>query len=303
MRNFLLKVLSVALAIMFWLTIVITTQNITEFKSDIPVTMVNLAENQKLVTKLPSIKIKIDAPSDVLTELNPSDFKAIVDCKGLSNGEFEKEINVSVQNNKARIVSYHPRTFIFSLEWSFSKKVPVRLVLNGAIDGNYKISKQELSNNEIEINWTTSTIKMIDEVVVGLILQWENQDIIKKLTPKAYDKSGNILDVGFSPSTVTLNIKLDQILMTKTVWVTANLEWKLPNNLYIKSIRLDPEFIIINGDKNLLRTIDNLSTSGIDLSSATAWVKTYNRDIIIPSKIQWSRDKARIVVNIDNITN
>ena len=302
MKNFFIKLLSVTLACFLWISIVISNQNISEFKQGIPVTLVNLSEDQQLSTSLPKITVKIDAPIDVLNTLDISDFNATIDAKGFINWEFEKEVNLSIKNTKVRIVSFSPKNVIFSIEWFWKKTIPVKLNLTGKADPNYKILSAQIKERFVQISAANSILENTTELIIDYKLDWELNDIEKSIKPIIKDKNDNMLDVDFSPKLLNLSIKLDQIKLSKTVWINPVFIWDLPENYKISSVKVEPLFKKVSWDKAILLNLDLLNTEDINLWDLKIWKKIYSRNLIVPSGLHVKDlDRVRIIIDVDEI--
>ncbi len=302
MSNFLAKLLSLLLWLFFWFSIVVSKQNISEYKQELDITIVNLAEDQQLSTGLPTIKIKIDAPSDVLSSLDITDFKATIDAKWLMNWEFEKEINLSLQNTKARIVSFSPKIAKFTLEWFWKKSVPVKLNLLWKVAPWYNIVSSAIKERYVSINAANSVLKNTNEVIIDYELNWEISNISKKVKPLIKDKDGNVLQVGFTPNFLNLNIELEQIKMTKILGINPVFIWSLWDGLKISSIIIEPPLLSIIWDKKYLKDLVALDTEDIDYSDLKLWRKIYSRKIIFPNEIEAREDQiVRIIIELEKI--
>ena len=299
MSNIWAKLLSLILWLAFWFSIVVSKQNISEYKQELSITIVNLAEDQQLATSLPKIKIKIDAPSDVLNSLDITEFKATIDAKWLMNWEFEKEVNLSLQNTKARIVSFSPKIVKFTLEWFWKKSVPVKLNLLWKITPWYKIVSSGIKEKYVYINAANSVLESTNELVIDFELNWESDNIVKKIKPLIKDKDWNVLQVEFIPNFLNLNIEVEQIKVTKLLWINPVFVWFLWEWLKISSIRIEPPIINITWDKKYLTGLTSLKTEDINYSDLKIWRKIYSRKLILPEQLKTDEDlRVRIIIEL-----
>lgn len=302
MKNLLIKFLSVILALIFWFSIVINRQNISDFNEPISISVVNISEDQNLSNILPKITLKVDAPLNVLKTLDSSSFKAIVDVKWLSNGEFEKDVIVSSKDSKVRIVSYSPKTVQIKLEGHWTKKVPIVLSLIWQVNENYNIKYSKIKEDYINIGSANSVLNKINELNIKYKLNYNDNDIIKKIIPVLYDDDWNVLDIKYDPKLLNLEIILERIQTTKSFWINPIFKWKLKENQKIDYIKIEPPLVKLTWPEQKLRNLFNVDTEDIDLLDLRLGTKIYTKKLVIPNGIVWGVTKVRIIIKVSEFT-
>ncbi|HPO05976.1 MAG TPA: CdaR family protein, partial [Candidatus Gracilibacteria bacterium] len=262
LKQFFLIGLSFFLAVIFWLAIVSSEQNIKKITAGVPVQIRNLPTELVLTNTLPLLSVKVDTSNEVFQKIDISDFDAYVDFASTQITEDEWPIFLKSSNANVRIVSYEPKSVFLNLEGVREKKVSLEIAYEGRVSPDYLLEKAKLNPSEVILKGSSADLAKVKKTQVFVKLANETQDFTKTLEVKAYDAEGNVVpNLHIDPAKVDLSVVLTQLMETKVVGVEVPVESNLQvANFYLKSLQVIPSTLKVKGDKKLLDALTVIKT-------------------------------------------
>jgi YbbR domain-containing protein len=282
--NFGLAVLSVALAFGVWM-LIIDTEHPTRtgvFPVDIPVEPVNMPEGLTLGGPLGDVTLSIEADEDLWEQFTASDFKATVNLLGAQMGTQDVEVQVEPlgERNGLRIIEVIPTlhsagappgTVRVELKPLVSQVVPVSLDLVGAPLIGYEPSTPNVEPEQVVVSGPEDLVGRVAAAVASVDLSGVVTDVRQTYSLVPRDDSGFIVaGVTLDPSSVDIEITVEQKRFSRLVVVSPSLEGSPAAGYNVMAVELDPPSVTLLGPLELLNVTSFVVTDDIDITGATS---------------------------------
>lgn len=282
--NFGLAVLSVALAFGVWM-LIIDTEHPTRtgvFPVDIPVEPVNMPEGLTLGGPLGDVALRIEADEDLWDQFTAGDFKATVNLLGAQIGTQDVEVQVEPlgERNGLRIIEVIPTlhaagappgTVRVELKPLVSQVVPVSLDLVGAPLIGYEPSTPNVEPEQVVVSGPEDLVGRVAAAVASVDLSGAVTDVRQTYSLVPRDDSGfMVAGVTLDPSSVDIEITVEQKRFSRLVVVSPSLEGSPAAGYNVTSVELDPPSVTLLGPLELLNVTSFVVTDDIDITGATS---------------------------------
>ena len=264
-NNLGMKIISLMLAIVFWL-VVITMEDPEQTKPlEIPVTKINeelIRENDKTyeVIEGNTVTITVRARQPILKDLTAKDFEAVADFANLSfTGAVPIEITVLRNANQVTIEKGANTMMRVSIEDLSSVDKMVATKAEGTVITGKALGSISVEPNIIRIEGAKTTIDRISSVYAVVNVSGISDDCSFVVEPVLYDSNGNKIDsteITFSEDSLKVNVTL---LDTKTVPVKWNIDVSPADGYGIESSDYSPSEVEIAGSQEFLDSIDAIT--------------------------------------------
>lgn len=267
-NNFGLKILSVILAVLLWVTIinVIDPQD-SDIISGIPVEMLN----QETLTSLgytyevlegKTVSIDVEGPTSKIDGLTISDFYASADFSTINPASDYVEIKVrciksGISKNDLTITLRNP-TVKLNIENRESKTMSVAVNLLGEPAEGFATGNYNISPMSIKITGAESVIDKIATVVAEYNVEGASMDISDTVPLKFYDEEGEPIDTtGLVLSKSEVRLKIP-ILVKKVVPVNYAYTGTVKEGYKISGITYSVENIVIAGTADQVAAVSSI---------------------------------------------
>ena len=184
-----LFLLSLLLAVSLWV-FVTDTENPTVvdyFPQPIQVEAVNVRESLGVANQLPTINVRVSAPTDQWEDLSVANFRAFVDLNGFDARAQEVPVQVEISGVRgARVVETDPRNITVNLEDLVSKTVSVETRAVGSLPIGYELGEVTPAQPSVTVTGPESLVELVAEAaadvnVTGLTVSVEQTVSLKPL--------------------------------------------------------------------------------------------------------------------------
>lgn len=264
-NNLGMKIISLMLAIVFWLA-VITMEDPEQTKTlEIPVTKINeelIRENDKTyeVIEGNTVTITVRARQSILKDLTAKDFEATADFADLSfTGAVPIEVTVLRNANQVTIEKGANTMMRVSIEDLSSVDKMVATKAEGTVITGKALGSISVEPNIIRVEGAKTTIDRISSVYAVVNVSGISDDCSFVVEPVLYDSNGNEIDsteITFSEDSLKVNVTL---LDTKTVPVKWNIDVSPADGYGIESSDYSPSEVEIAGSREFLDSIDAIT--------------------------------------------
>lgn len=261
MNNLGMKLISLALAIVFWLVVVSLEDPDGTRSYEIPVTRINedlIRENNMTyeVVSGNTVTVTIRARQSILRDLSAKDFEATADFSKLSFvGAVPIDVQVNRYASQVTIISGTNNVMQISIEELGTADIMITARTTGSVAGGKALGQLSVQPNMIHIEGAATTVEKIATVCAEVNVSGLSEDTSFDVEPILYDQEGNEIDttdLSLNVSSVEVNVSL---LDTKTVPVSWNVEASAAAGYGIRSQDYAPKEVTIAGDKDTLKTI------------------------------------------------
>lgn len=272
LSNWEIKVLAVIAAIIFWFLIVATENTFYTFPEEVPVKAFNVSENLVVAEDLGNVilRLKIDN-RDTIKNLTSDDFNAYVDLEGAAVGEREVDIEVSSKKSDINVVKVDPSKITVKIEEKSEKEVPIEYeIVNYPKDG-FVVKDVEISSDRVLIKGSEDALNSIDSATLLLDLEDLDSDIESEFKLAVLDDDENeIQGITFENEKLKAKVQIGAINDQKIAGVQPTIIGTPNENIWIKSITVDPNFVVLDGESDKLNSINFVKTADIDVSGLSA---------------------------------
>ena len=263
----------------------------------------NYDSDKYIVLGLPSsVQVRLTGSTESITNAKlQTTHKAFVNLKDKKPGRYE--VNVQTSGFPSSIgVEVIPSTLNVTIQKKVTKSFPVSIdllnranIADGYTVGEYKVDPETIS--------VTGGEDIVDQIafIKGVVDLKDVTDSVDKTIPiNAYDKDGNQLMVNLRPSTVNVQIPIDN--PSKEVPLKISPKGSPAKGQAIEGIEMDPETVKVFGDKDLLDGIKEISDLEVSVDGLEK-TKTIQVDVPVPKGAQKVEpDKIDVTVHIGKST-
>lgn len=300
-NNFWMKVLSLAIAIVFWF-VIINTKDPVESKTfhDVPVTVLNedkVLEREKVLEVIEgdTVDVKVEGRRSVLERMTEADIVATADLTEVSfmdtvliRASVPNHPEVSVLNNGENMMKLLFDDYV-------TKRFSFKVKTVGETMSGYYVGDALPSPNIIQISGAESVLDKIKEVVLEVDVSGRSVDFSTTAVPVVYDMNGDVLtskiDIQSGTEDVTVNVPIlaskEMTLRVKTVG-----EVEEGYEILTEHIEFQPEKILVAGTKE---DLDKLGTSLTVEVSVAGQKGVIERNIQISTLLDSSLTSLRVV--------
>lgn len=273
-HNLGLKILSVVVAALVWLTIMnIDNPIVTETIKDIPVRVIN----DEIITSRgyqyeieagAQVDIRVKGKRSTVDKLTASDFVATADFNSL-NAMYMAAISVECLAEDAEnlVITLKNENMAVKLEDQETQPYSVRVNLVGNVKDGYYCADARLNSSLIQVTGSLTQMYSLKDVVATVDVEGRSSSFTANCELVAYDGNGKEIDLqklSFSQNVVTVAVT---ICPTETVDIKAVISGKPADGYYVEKIEYAPQSGLIAADEKELRAIREI-TIPCDISGA-----------------------------------
>lgn len=301
-HNFGLKLLSLGIAIIFWIVIV-NSQDPIESRTfkDIPVTVLNeekVTEREKILEVIEgdTVDVEVEGRRSELDRLTEKDFRATAD---LSEVSFMDTVLIRVtvpSYPDVKVLNSGENIMKLIFDDYVTKRFSFTINTVGEPMAEYYVGDALASPNIIQISGAKTVLDKIKEVALEVDVSGRNADFTTTAIPVVYDMNGDEissskLQMQAETAAVTVDVP---ILASKTVNIRVKTTGEVPEGYEIipENIAYQPETVRIAGTKEDLEKLSSYITLEVDVSNQTG---TIEKNIPILSELNDALTSLRVV--------
>lgn len=282
-NNFGLKLLSLGIAVVFWMVIV-NSQDPIESRTfkDIPVKILNeekVTEREKIIAviKGDTVDVEVEGRRSELEQLTEKDFEATADLLEVSfmdtvlvRANLPGHPNVKVLNNGENIMQLIFDDYV-TRKFSFSIKTV------GEPTAGYYVGDALASPNIIQISGAKTVLDKVREVSLEVDVSGRSVDFSTTAVPIVYDMNGDVVssskvEMQSDAKSIAVNVP---ILASKSVGIRVKTVGELTEGYEISqdNIAFQPESVLIAGTKEELNKLGSYITLEVDITGKTGTIE------------------------------
>ena len=267
-NNRALKLVALAIAIVLWLYVGIEQDPISQRTYNVPITVENLSADKVATVSKERVNVKVMGRETRLDGITSEDFKAYVDLSDAKTGDSEAEVHVSLPNEVyfAKLDPSHVNVYVEQRE---GETMNVDIVRTGMLPDGITIEDMSVEPQNVFVSGNEDALAMVAKAGVAVELDDVYSDSKKDVPVQLYDYEGNIIEPGelkVYPEQVTLNIKVNEADIQKSVPIQAELVGSLSEGVQVDSVTVDPQTALVEGLPKDLAKITEIKREPIDLS-------------------------------------
>lgn len=274
LRNLTSLLLSLALAVTIWVVALNEEDPFEEkvFSDPVPVTIDNLPSDMMIVSNAPPrVEVRVRAPASVWAGLRAEQLHVYADLTNAASGVITLPLTAAIEAQNARVTALTPAEISLTLETIVTRTVPIRVEVAGDPAIGYRAGAAVVSANSAVISGPASVADSIGELVARINLNGTKQSLNEKpaLIPLNAD-GGTVSGVTVTPSTVTVNIPVEQLGGYRDVAVKAVIEGQVAPGYRLSNIVITPLVVtLFSSDPKQVEDLSGfVETEPLDISKA-----------------------------------
>ncbi|WP_425805194.1 YbbR-like domain-containing protein [Desulfitobacterium sp. Sab5] len=278
-RNLGYKIVSLLLAILFWLWVTNTsTGSSVSLDGDqtltIPLVTQNVPANSVVMTKLPSVRVRLQGTNP---SVNVKDLFAYVDLSGAKPGEHNFAIKMDAIPG-IQIMELNPQNITLNIDTVQEKMLPVQASVSGTPAEGKEVGNLIIKPSVVNVRGPGSVLAALDKVVVNVNIAGVSDSFAKSLPVLFRDKKGdlifnpdpNIEIMNATPNSVDVVVPiLPKGSASKTIPIKVTSKGDPAAGMSLRSLQVVPDRVQVWGTTDALKNIDVLDLGTVDLTGLT----------------------------------
>lgn len=308
-RNLGYKAASLALAILFWLWV--TSQSPSQVLNPnetltLSVVAKNLPANHVVMTKLPSVRVKLEGYNP---SVNVNELFAYVDLADSIPGEHEYQVKMNPIPN-ITIKDISPSVIKVDIDTLDEKVFPVTLELTGEPAEGSQLGKSIIKPESVNVRGPSRLLEQIDKVLVELNVARASHTVQMFLPVVFRDQDGlpiygpdpSVEMLTASPGSVEVIVPIvPKGMESKRIPLTASTVGDPAEGMEVRSITVLPDGVELYGSAEDLGKIETLNIGSVDIagiSESTTFEISSDR-VVLPNSLSFpSRMSFSVLVEI-----
>ncbi len=245
-HNWFLKLFSILLATLLWLTIASETNTVTN--RTVPLEFRGIPLNMEITGETATeVNLQVRGSSSLLNEISPTDIAARLSLAGESPGQ--KNLALSAQDIQRpfgiEVLRVDPPRVQFNLERTMTRTLPVRANVEGDPAEDYEVVSTQVIPSTVEVSGPESRVEPLEALITTAIRVDGQREGIREPTDL------NVLDpllrlLNLSPYEVQIDIQEVEIENTYSIPIDPSLD---PELWFIQPTSVD---VTIRGPKSFM---------------------------------------------------
>lgn len=266
-----LIILSVLLAVVMWAFVVTSTNpSVNRTFRNVPILVQN---NDKLENKgytiigideVNDVNIKLEGSRDKMVNLKESDVQASIDVMNVREGIQSVKVRVDTPSG-VNLAGVDPAEININVQKILTKKFPVNLVIKDSLKDGKSVEVKEQSLKEITVKGPASEVNKIDRVEVNINDPEYLDGKMHNIDIHIMGKDGKEV-VNVERSDTDLNVSFT-VTETKRVKINLKTYGEVASGYEVKSTMVSPDDLVLKGNGQVLKTIDNVDTYPVNISN------------------------------------
>lgn len=217
-----------------------------------------------------TVTVTVRGRRKTLLALDPAKVIAKVDLTGITeSGVYPLQVEATVADADISVVGVTPKTIEVMVDEVESKKLPVRVQLEGNVPKGAVQEKIELSTSTVEVTGPKSEVEKLGYAEVVVTMDNETSDLTTEAVPQLKDMYGNVIASQYITSDTEKLTATVPVMPTKTVPLVATTSGTMPDGYQLKSMQLDPTEITVAGNQETLDHLESIQLPVVDVTGLT----------------------------------
>lgn len=270
--------------------------------SDIPVQLTDVEDLKNVGLALSTnqtfmVDLKIEGQSSDIYKINKDQFvlEANLGDYALKKGENRIPIKIIDYPSSINIKNTSALTIKVNLDEYKEKVVDVSSEISVSATSGFFVGTPQIEKSEVIVSGAAAQVEKVEKVVVRGTIENVSTDIEKSYNLIPIDKDGQeVKDVSLSEDSTQITIVVSK---GKSVPIKVITKGTVPSGKLVSIKALTSE-VEINGPKEVTNTIDEITTTAIDLSEITE-SKEISVNLLIPDGVTIDHGKNVVTVKIE----
>ena len=275
-KNLPVKILALIASIIMWGYVMNEENPSVNGRYTVPVEIVNAPEGYDVNMGVREVTLKVRAPRSLMAAAHESDFKAVIDLSGDTEGEYDEKIRTVIPQG-FELLGMSDDTVHVTMEALIAHGVPVDIVVNGKAAHGMELGEITPSQQYVNVYGPRHLVDSIVKASGKIKLADNNSDFTMRVKLTAVTADGeNINNLAVLPGELDVTVQLVPGEGKKIVPVKPTVTGILPEGYVLGEVTVQPNQVELAGANKTLAHIKNVDTVPVSLHGITS---TFDKDV------------------------
>lgn len=275
-KNLPVKILALIAAIIMWGYVMNEENPSVNGRYTVPVEIVNAPEGYDVNMGVREVTLKVRAPRSLMAAAHESDFKAVIDLSGDTEGEYDEKIRTVIPQG-FELLGMSDDTVHVTMEALIAHGVPVDIVVNGKAAQGMELGEIKPAQQYVNVYGPRHLVDSIVKASGKIKLADNNSDFTMRVKLTAVTADGeNINNLAVLPGELDVTVQLVPGEGKKIVPVKPAVTGILPEGYVLGEVTVQPNQVELAGANKTLADIKNVETIPLSLHGVTS---TLDKDV------------------------
>lgn len=275
-KNLPVKILALIAAIIMWGYVMNEENPSVNGRYTVPVEIVNAPEGYDVNMGVREVTLKVRAPRSLMAAAHESDFKAVIDLSGDTEGEYDEKIRTVIPQG-FELLGMSDDTVHVTMEALIAHGVPVDIVVNGKAAQGMELGDIKPAQQYVNVYGPRHLVDSIAKASGKIRLADNNSDFTMRVKLTAVTADGeNINDLAVLPGELDVTVQLVPGEGKKIVPVKPAVNGILPEGYVLGEVTAQPNQVEVAGANKTLADIKSVDTVPVSLHGVTS---TLDKDV------------------------
>ena len=275
-KNLPVKILALIASIIMWGYVMNEENPSVNGRYTVPVEIVNAPEGYDVNMGVREVTLKVRAPRSLMAAAHESDFKAVIDLSGDTEGEYDEKIRTVIPQG-FELLGMSDDTVHVTMEALIAHGVPEDIVVNGKAAHGMELGEITPSQQYVNVYGPRHLVDSIVKASGKIKLADNNSDFTMRVKLTAVTADGeNINNLAVLPGELDVTVQLVPGEGKKIVPVKPTVTGILPEGYVLGEVTVQPNQVELAGANKTLADIKNVDTVPVSLHGITS---TFDKDV------------------------
>lgn len=275
-KNLPVKILALIAAIIMWGYVMNEENPSVNGRYTVPVEIVNAPEGYDVNMGVREVTLKVRAPRSLMAAAHESDFKAVIDLSGDTEGEYDEKIRTVIPQG-FELLGMSDDTVHVTMEALIAHGVPVDIVVNGKAAQGMELGDIKPAQQYVNVYGPRHLVDSIAKASGKIRLADNNSDFTMRVKLTAVTADGeNINDLAVLPGELDVTVQLVPGEGKKIVPVKPAVNGILPEGYVLGEVTVQPNQVEVAGANKTLADIKSVDTVPVSLHGVAS---TLDKDV------------------------
>lgn len=275
-KNLPVKILALIASIVMWGYVMNEENPSVNGRYTVPVEIINAPEGYDVNMGVREVTLKVRAPRSLMAAAHESDFKAVIDLSGDTEGEYDEKIRTVIPQG-FELLGMSDDTVHVTMEALIAHGVPVDIVVNGKAAHGMELGEITPSQQYVNVYGPRHLVDSIVKASGKIKLADNNSDFTMRVKLTAVTADGeNINNLAVLPGELDVTVQLVPGEGKKIVPVKPAVSGILPEGYVLGEVTVQPNQVELAGANKTLADIKNVDTVPVSLHGVTS---TLDKDV------------------------
>jgi YbbR domain-containing protein len=262
------KLLALCLACMLWYYVAGQLNPLAKQTLSVPLELSPATTQLVPLSALPDVTITISGTRDLVQSLTDQDVQAYVDVSGQTAGVCSLPVKTSVPDN-IQVLSIYPQMVQINLDYITTKKVPVKILLQGAPAAGFAAQNPAATPALVMVSGPSSLLGRVQDAPAVVNTAGADSNINVRVPLQAPGNDGRIT---LDPGEVSVAVPVAPSGPVKELPVIANITGTPSSGQTVNAVAVQPTTVTVTGPQDALAGLNWVSTQPVDITGAAGQV-------------------------------